>query len=335
MKRPASLAFVVPLLLAGALNVTPAADGPPSRIALVVTGDGRADLHTKRPEDRDCFNAQVAAEIRDATLREKASALLWSGDLATGTNSHCPSFKQQLESWVKVMEPLYEKKVMVLAVRGNHDAHSADSVKIWNEVFSGPHSMPSTGPVGAKNLTYSATIGNVLILGIDQYVMGRELSPVPWVQETLRDHGQEHVFAFGHEPAFMSGAHKDNLSANARNRDDFIEALIDAGSQAFFAGHDHFYDHMIATDDKGRSIHQIVAGTAGAPEYDDRGYTQASPGWKTERVAHFPKANGTGDVYGYVLVEVEGPKATLTFKGRTGPGTYVPMDTWSYTVKAP
>ncbi|HXI02560.1 MAG TPA: metallophosphoesterase [Candidatus Saccharimonadales bacterium] len=335
MKRPASLAFVVSLLLAGTLAGAFASGGPPSHIAIVVTGDGRADLHSERPEDRDCFNAQVAAEIRDATLREKANALLWSGDLASGTNSRCPPLRKELESWVNVMEPLYKKKVMVLAVRGNHEAHSADSVKVWNEVFSGPHRMPSTGPAEAKNLTYWVTIGNVLILGIDQYAMGTELSPVPWVRQTLEDHGQEHVFAFGHEPAFMSGAHKDNLSANAKNRDEFIEALMDAGSQAYFAGHDHFYDHMIATDDQGRSIHQIVAGTAGAPEYDDRGYTQASPGWKTERVMHVPKENGKGDVYGYVLVEVDGPKATLTFKGRTGPGTYVPMDTWSYTAKAP
>ena len=76
-----------------------------------------------------------------------------------------------------------------------------------------------------------------------------------------------------------------------------------------------------------------MAGTARAPKYPDSGYTQADPGWTTERLSHLPKTNADQIVYGYIVIEIDGKKATITFKGRTSPGKYEPMDTWSYVAK--
>lgn len=304
------------------------------RLVLVVAGDGRADPSAKppRPGDSDGINVEITREIRNAILAEHASALMWTGDLVYGDREGLPSYRSQLKAWVDMMKPLWDRGIKVLVVRGNHEARSVDSIPVWNEVFSGSFALPQTGPEGAKNLTYWVVIQNVLILGIDQYTFADELSPVAWVNDTLHAHKQPHVFAFGHEMAFMAGHHKDNLSVNAKNRDDFMNALIGGGSQAFFAGHDHFYDHMVAKGENG-SIQQFVAGTAGAPKYVDNGYVQSNPGWATERVSHAPQSDGDPIVYGYLLIEIDGLAGKITFKGRNHAGHYEPMDSWSYVAK--
>jgi hypothetical protein len=73
-------------------------------------------------------------------------------------------------------------------------------------------------------------------------------------------------------------------------------------------------------------MHQIVAGTAGAPFYKMGEYAGVNPNYKLQRVSHFD------NTYGYMLVEINGKTATITFKGRKSPGVYEAMDTFSYTV---
>lgn len=317
------------LLLVICLGIATVAMG--QHFKLVVAGDGRADPLAKpaRAEDVNGINVLIQKEICQAVLDEGAKAMLWTGDLVLGAKD-AAQHKSQLEDWVKIMQPLWDHGVQVLPVRGNHEANSNDSERVWNEVFTGAHALPQTGPAEAKNLTYWVEIENTLILGLDHYVYGPELSPTRWIAQTLADHKKAHTFAFGHEMAFMAGRHKDNLSVNGRNRDDLVNLLIRAGSKAYFAGHDHFYDHLVAKDDKGAELHQFVAGTAGAPLYADLGYIQDNPGWTTTRVLHLPKEKDGPIVYGYMVIEIDGPKATITFKGRTGPGKYEPMDSWGY-----
>lgn len=305
----------------------------PQHFTLVVAGDGRSDPSAKppRPEDKNGINTLITKELADAVLKENARALLWTGDLVYGDRKDRAAHKVQLEEWLKIMKPVSDAKIPIYAVRGNHEATSQDSPAVWNEVFTGRYALPQNGPADAKNMTYWVEMDNVLLLGIDNYAFARGTSPVNWLNQTLAAHKKPHIFAFAHEMAFYAGNHKDNLSSNARNRDDFIGALMAAGSKAYFAGHDHFYDHLIATKEGVGSIHQFVAGTAGAPKYGSDPNGPADPGWSISRVLHLPKENSEPIAYGYLLIEIDGPKATITFKGRTGPGTYVPMDSWSYT----
>jgi len=166
----------------------------------------------------------------------------------------------------------------------------------------------------------------VLLLGIDQYTGGPGTLPMPWLEGILKPGRFKHVFAFGHEMAFMAGNHTDCLDRNPADRDSFWRLLAGAGGKAYFAGHDHFYDHLKVLPEAGElpELHQFVAGTSGAPFYPDKGYSGKNDGWKVERVLHLD------NTYGYLLVEVDGPKCTITFKGRKAPGVYAPMDSWSY-----
>jgi hypothetical protein len=108
----------------------------------------------------------------------------------------------------------------------------------------------------------------------------------------------------------------------------FWQSLVSAGAQIYFCGHDHFYDRMSVMrngPNPGREVLQITAGTAGAPSYPVGDYA-GSALWKLQRVTHFD------NTYRYILVEVDGNKATITFKGakasdcEAGQLSFVPMD---------
>jgi len=295
----------------------------------IVAGDGRADPKAHRPEDNNGINTLITSEIRDAVFAEKAKFLMWTGDLVYGYAKDPDEFEKQLRSWREIMEPLYSKHIPVLACRGNHDASSTDAWARWDKVFTGKYALPNNGPAGEKNLTFYFTRGPVLAIGLDQYQQKGEAVNQPWLDEVLSRHKKPFIFAMGHEPAFMDGAHKDTMDASPEKRDAMWTSLMNAGARTFFCGHDHFYDHMVITKASGTpatEMHQFTAGTAGAPFYKQGDYAGNNTGWKLARMKHI---DGT---YGYLLVEIDGRNARITFKGRTAPGRYEPMDSFSYSV---
>ncbi len=306
------------------------APAPVAKWCFVVAGDGRADPKAKRPEDKNGVNTLITGEIAKAVVQEKAKFLMWTGDLVYGYTKTGDEFETQLTTWRNLMKPVYDKKIPVLACRGNHESGAKDSEKVWSKVFSGKYAMPGNGPSTEKNLSYFYGKGDVLAIGLDQYTFGKEEINQPWLDEVLAQHPKPFIFAMGHEPAFMDGSHKDTMDADPIKRDAFWGSLISAGARVFFCGHDHLYDHMMVTkmgDSPGPEVHQIVAGTAGAPFYKQGDYAGNNAGWSLKRVKHID------NTYGYIVVTIEGMKATITFKGRTAAGKYEAMDSFSYTAK--
>lgn len=297
----------------------------------VVAGDSRSDPKAKRPEDKNGVNTLITGEIAKAVVSENAKFLMWTGDLVYGYAKTAEEFETQLMTWRDLMTPVYDKKIPVLAVRGNHEAGAKDSEKVWNKVFSGQYAMPGNGPDTEKNLSFYFGKGGVLAIGLDDYIYGKEAINQPWLDSVLKQYPKPFIFAMGHEPAFMDGSHKDTMDAHPEQRDAFWQSMINAGSRVFFCGHDHLYDHMMVTkagDNPGPELHQIVAGTAGAPFYKIGDYSGKNEGWNLKRVKHID------ETYGYLVVTIEGLKATVTFKGRTAPGKYETMDTFTFTGNA-
>lgn len=294
----------------------------------MVTGDGRQDGKNGRPEDKNGVNALIVPELAQAVVKEHAKFLVFTGDLVLGDKDD-DTFKKQLYFWRELMKPVYDAHIPVLAVRGNHETHAPNGVADWNEVFSGPYAMPQNGPAGEKNLSFTYSLGPVTVIGIDEYSVGKEQVNQPWLDSVL---GGEHgplLFATGHEMAFYAGHHTDGLMAHPDARDAFVKSLVKAGALAFFCGHDHFYDHMeIKAADGSGTLQQYVAGTAGAPYYDGLPYQPNPVGWQLTQVKHIGSTNG------YTVVEVDGNTVTMTFKGRVGPGKYVPMETNRFAVPA-
>ena len=300
---------------------------PAAKWCFVVAGDGRADLSKNRPEDKDGLNVLITGEIGQAAVQEKAKFLMWTGDLVFGYSKDPADFEKMLTTWRDTMKPVYDKRIPILACRGNHEAGAADSEKVWRKVFSGKYSMPDNGPDTEKNLSFYYEKGDVLAISLDQYTYGKEKINQPWLDSVLAKHHKPFIFSMGHEPAFMDGAHKDTMDVDPIARNAFWDSLINAGERVFFCGHDHLYDRMAVTksgDKPGPIVHQIVAGTAGAPFYKEGEYAGKNVGWDLKRVKHID------NTYGYLLVEIEGKKASITFKGRTSPGNFEPMDSMTY-----
>jgi hypothetical protein len=298
--------------------------------SFVVAGDGRSDgTSGQRSMDRGGVNDTITREIAQAVIREKAKMLAWTGDLAIGSKDPV-TFERQLLVWRGLMQPVYDKKIKVLPCRGNHElGPGADAARVWGRVFTGPYALPQNGPATEKNLSFYFEKGDVLLIGLDHYAgTVRETVNQPWLDQVLTERKKPFIFAFGHEHAFSCGAHRDTLDTHPVNRDAFWESLIRAGSRAYFCGHDHLYDHMTVTrggSNPGPVMHQFVAGTSGAPFYKAGAYAGQNTIWQLDRQKKIE------NTYGYILVEIDGKRATITFKGRVAPGKYQAMDSWSYT----
>jgi len=116
------------------------------------------------------------------------------------------------------------------------------------------------------------------------------------------------------------------------------KSLEDAGARVYFCGHDHFYDHMKVQRQwtpLGAEMHQLTAGTAGAPFYSRRSGYPSDEDWQLEQVKH------SDFVSGYILVVIEEntaskeDTATIEFKARQPDGQYQAIDRFSYSVKVP
>ena len=278
----------------------------------IVTGDSRGS-------DNGVSTA-VLSEIAAEIVNKKVDFVLFSGDLVSGYNDQA-ALECQLKTWRDTMQPVYDSDIAVYVVRGNHDIGRPPRPTAWNNVFTGRYAMPNNGPAGEKNLTYSVEHKNALIIGIDQYATKRRINQA-WIDAQLAKNTQPHIFVFGHEPAFSAGQN-DCLDADTTVRDALWKSIEKAGGKTYFCGHDHFYDHTrIDNDgDPANDIHQYIAGTAGAPLYDQKtDYKGNNSDYTVTKINHVKQ-------YGYLLVKVTGSKATIIWMQRTGKGVYEAKET--------
>ena len=330
-------------------------------LVIVVAGDGRAEYSWKLPH-RSCdewgnnnawgINKWVTTAIANAVVKEDPtpSILLWTGDIVNVNDANKDTLEQGLTEWRNIMKPVYEKNnksIQVWPVRGNHEVYRyldgkydgdliKDSPDVWKKIF------PELRQKDAKSddgLSFYSAQDSVLIVGLDEYAGAatnvferRHKVDLTWLSQVLQRNKRPFTVVFGHEAAFMAGHHTDDdtLAADANARDLFLQSLIDAKA-IYFCGHDHFYDRMGIARSSSKpgsppSILQITAGTAGAPFYPAGQYA-GSAVWREDRAAHFD------NVYGYILIKVDGNKAVITFKGAapsafngTDEVTFTPMD---------
>lgn len=275
----------------------------------VVLGDSRG---SGSPE----INVRILTELAAAIAAESPELLLFTGDLAIG-----PGTRAKFEAWTNALGPVYAAGIRVYPVRGNHDLGDDEA---WIEIFG--KTIPGNGPPGQKGFTYAVPYRNTLFLGLDTC---SSVSP-RWIEALLATNRLPHVFAFGHQPAFRT-AHADSLDADVPARDAFWKALRTAGGRVYFCAHDHFYNRARLDDGDGNTandLHQIILGTAGAPLRDTWRYDGDNGPWTPVNECH-------ESAYGYMLVALDGPRVTLTWKHRAAPAAYVKAEEFSYTIGSP
>jgi hypothetical protein len=296
----------------------------------IVTADSRSDSAS----DHNGVNTAILSEIATEVVNHDVDFFLFAGDLAIGTSNQ-QELETQFTTWRDTMQPVYDAGIDVYIVRGNHDASSFPScITAWNNIFSGSYLLPDNGPAGEVNLTYSVTHKNVFILALDQLrteFRSKNYVNQAWVDAQLAANTNPHIFAFGHFTAFKMMW--DSLGDHPADRDLFWESLENASGRTYFCGHEHFYDRASADDDgdPNNDLHQYVIGSAGASEHNWNGsWIGDNSGRTITSIYHTV-------LFGYVIVEIDGFDATLTWMERNTndpdiSGTYQVMDVWSYTV---
>jgi hypothetical protein len=197
-------------------------------------------------------------------------------------------------------------------VVGNHEEETAEDMD-WLRSYD--YGLVKTGPSGCPQTTYSFDYANAHFVALNEYcdengddVLGGDVSDhlYNWLVADLVATTQEHIFVFGHEPAYPqpdadNGRERhigDSLDYYPANRDRFWNLLRSEGVTAYICGHTHNYS-MINV----RGVWQLDAGHA-------RG--KGDPG-----------APST-----FVLVHVDGPIVTYeTYRDDTKGGPYALMHT--------
>jgi hypothetical protein len=311
----------------------------PWKFAVISDTQGYRKSEAQKP----FINEKVLGLIAGDIVREKPDFVLVVGDLVTGwLHKGGTEYATQFAAWKEVMKPVYDAGIRVYPIRGNHEDGperfalpplDADleppegSQELLREAFLAAFDqdfIPKNGPVGEEGFTYSFSYKNALIIGLDEYTLHQHKVNQTWFDEQLASKTEAHLFVYGHEPAF-GVYHKDNLSFYSEDRDLFWDSIGRGGGRVYFCGHDHMYNRAAVADSSGNVIRQIIVGTGGG----------APRTWSGE----YPDETGIEceyhmeNLYGYVLVIVDGSKATIQYKaiteGETGSAWKV-FDTYSY-----
>jgi len=310
-----------------------------------VISDTQGDNSKKT--DKSGINDAIVETIANDIVRENPDFVLVTGDLVSGWfRNGGTDYAAQYANWKEVMSPVYNAGIRVYPVRGNHDSRpkrlallplpsrfdpSPDAPVLLKNVFQNAFPefyIPKNGPVGEEGLTYSFVHKNAFIVGLDQFIGGRHTINQEWLDRQLKGNSLPHIFVYGHEPAFETG-HKDCLAVYPTERDLFWDSIGRAGARIYFCGHDHYYNRALIPDNGGNQIWQIIGGTGGGSPRKWSGV------YKDDNRVQGEYYNG--DHYGYILVTVEGMKATVIWKAliKTEPAdAWQILDTFTYSIPA-
>lgn len=295
-------------LLGAIITLTFAAQADPWSFA--VAGDDRTD--PANSPDPTGINTAVFTNLLHVISARKPRFMLFTGDLVVGNNRGVAAkVEAQLKNWQAIVHAT-APDLLILPVRGNHETKGDADGKIWLKLFkpgldaAGVNYLP-----GEEGFSYTYSPPDhpeAEVIALDQFLPHHvhrvNLTQLDNALKSARDHKTAHVFVFAHEMAFTCGSHGDdeNMGASPRQRDQFVNLLAGYGCDYFLAGHDHAYDWMVIQHPEwpaGRVLNQIVAGTAGAPFYDDNGYWGDHHGYNLARKEH------AQDTHGYVWVTVD------------------------------
>jgi calcineurin-like phosphoesterase family protein len=230
-------------------------------------------------------------------------------------------------------------EITLYPVRGNHECYQAilpeDSIEAaWLENIG--YSLPENGPENEIGFTYSFLHNGSLFVALDQYMHADSTKKKgikidqEWLDLELRKYPDaNHVFAFGHTPAFAA-KHQDCLGEDSIARNTFMESIADR-SGVYFCGHDHFY---------ARASIPVYAEQGGVAEYIQQVITPSGAPFLTgEFSTKWDGVYNNKDVetetyidnaMGYQLVTVNGNKVSVEFIATQDACTYFKSDSGIY-----
>ena len=148
----------------------------------------------------------IVTEIAQAVAADKPDLLIFLGDQMK------PPVLSALQQWTNTMAPVYQAGIGVYPIRGNHDANTNydPGSTNWMTVYN---YLPTNGPPGEVGFTYSVSNMNAVFIGLDENVNSNRVNQ-EWLNAQLASSTGQHVFVFGHMPAFPTGTQISNSLAN-------------------------------------------------------------------------------------------------------------------------
>jgi len=194
-----------------------------------------------------------------------------------------------LTRWKDTLSALYSKTYEIM---GNHDRTGKDkSDELWQKFFD----LPTNGPDGYKELTYSFDLQNSHFVVLDsEKPKEHEVDKVQrdWLEQDLATNKKDNTFVFFHEPAYPVSRHiGSSLDVNTADRDALWKIFENHNVTAVFNGHEH-----IANRRKVSGVYQFIFGNTDADDYElpKEGLTEYSYQGKS-----------------FGLVEINGKKITV------------------------
>ncbi|MCK5520247.1 MAG: metallophosphoesterase, partial [Candidatus Marinimicrobia bacterium] len=172
-------------------------------------------------------------------------------------------------------------------VVGNHEFETPEDMDAIMGMIPKLKNIVNRGP----QASYSFDYGNIHGIVLDEYaentageVAGNLLQ---WLRDDMNKTTQDHIFIFGHEPAFPRFRHEtDGLNQFLETRNIFWNTLVEEPRvRAYFCGHTHYYYRMRVNDpaivkdnefpNHNGGVYQIDVGAIGNadPEYGDGNLT--------------------------------------------------------------
>ncbi len=308
-----------------------------TKFSFFVYGDtrGRRDGYELQAEHSMVVNAMVQHVKKLERSAYPVRFVIQSGDGVA--NGRIPA--QWNVSYTDIINKLTQDAgVPYYLAPGNHDLTSADThedaqrqIGLRNFYAVNAELLPPDG--SPRRMTgypvFSFAYGNTFVIGFDSNIAADE-KQFEWVKgqlEGLNRTRYTNVVVYAHHPAFSSGphggAHVEKQTQIIRDR--YMPLFRRHHVRAFFAGHEHFFEHWVERYEDVMGKHrldQIVTGGGGAPLYaysgdpDIRPYIRQYEADKVqlERIAKPPYEPGDG-AFHYVHVRVDGEHLSMEVVG--------------------
>ena len=276
----------------------------PNIYRFVVMADSRDDNGTGVNE---IVFPKVMASISE--LSPQPTFILFVGDLVTGREDGS-EMTRQFQEWKEYVTQYYYPLANIYPVFGGHERNSSDSdeyprkwsafQKAFDPINEGLiHSVGEYfEPEGRGNTVYYFEYQNAgfFVLNNDcnpsndpsECDFEHEIDPdqLEWLKTTkLAVNEQPLKFFFHHEPAFGTGAHKNDppsdwlpltMDRKKNARDNYIKILAEYDATMIFTGHEHQYVRRLINqaltdppyESSWGSFYEVKTGTCGAPIKD-------------------------------------------------------------------
>ncbi|MDD4873994.1 MAG: autotransporter domain-containing protein [Dehalococcoidales bacterium] len=274
--------------------------------SFAVIGDTRGADTTTTTGVSEYLPAIASVMANPSSVQANAitpSAVFVSGDLINGNDLLDPTtlnpdyriqYNTQFANWSAAMAPL--GSIPIYTVRGNHENNADDNLPpdptlhpttltdaYYNALGS---SMPTNGPAGQAGYTWSAVVGNVRIIAVDQYFYYNSTPQgtsnyyqidQDWLNTQLAaPTTAKYTLVMAHEPVFyldntlgdFYGTVNSDGSPNAAGiaaRQVFWNSLGSNGVKIYLCSHVHNVEVGTSQDSSGNTIYQDESGNGGAP----------------------------------------------------------------------